>query len=120
MTDYESYEERKTYAENCGGGYYAARLPIVEKLHNLKRQASVLTLRFITGEYAVPLGVWVVRESVRKALSFKPLEFGSEELMLKYAKHLVKKKFNYDLDMLLKESILLRKLKNQTKLVNFL
>ena len=120
MTDFEPYEGRKTYAENCGGGYYAARLPILEKLSKLKRQGSVLTLRFITGEYAVPLGVWVVREAVRKTLSNKPLEFSNKELMLKYAKSLIKKKFNYNLDNLLKESKLLRNIDQQSKLINFI
>ncbi|MEA2038192.1 MAG: hypothetical protein U9O94_11905 [Nanoarchaeota archaeon] len=120
MTDYEPYEGRKTYAENCGGGYYAARLPILEKLSNLKRQGYILTLRFITGEYSVPLGVWVVREAVRKSLNNRPIEFSSKELMLKYATNLVKKKFNYNAENLLEESILLRKLKTQSKLTQFL
>ena len=34
-TDYEPYTGRKTYAENCVGGYYAARLPILEKLKDI-------------------------------------------------------------------------------------
>ncbi|MBW2977949.1 hypothetical protein KY331_03830 [Candidatus Woesearchaeota archaeon] len=119
MTDYEGYNGRKSYAENCAGGYYAARLPILERLSALKRQGTVLTLRFITGEYAVPLGVWVVREATRKALSNKPIEFADRELMLKYAKNLIKKKFNYDLDNLLKNSVILKNLKNQMKLTRF-
>ena len=119
MTDYEPYEGRKTYAENCGGGFYAAKLPILEKLSKLKRQSSVLALRFITGEYAVPLGVWVVREAVRKTMNTKPLEFASKELMLKYVKHLVYKKFNYNVENLLKQSILLKELKVQKKLTQF-
>jgi hypothetical protein len=119
MTDYEDYYGRKTYADNCGGGYYAARLSVLEKLNKLKRQGSILVLRFITGEYAIPLGVWVVREAVRKTLSSKPLEFSSKELMLKYVKHLVNKKFNYNVENLLKESVLLNKLRTQQKLVKF-
>lgn len=120
MTDYENYFGRKTYAENTSGGYYAARLPILEKLKQLKRQGTVLALRFITGEYAVPLGVWVVREATRKALKNKPIEFSDKELMLRYAKALVKKKFGYDLDNILKHSIISNNLKNQTKLSPFL
>jgi hypothetical protein len=119
MTDYEPYAGRKTYAENCGGGYYAARLPIVEKLKKLKRQASILCLRFITGEYAVPLGVWVVREATRKAMQSKPLHFADKELMIKYAKSLVKKKFGFNLDNLVKHSILLKEIKEQKKLTSF-
>jgi len=120
MTDYEPYHGRKTYAENCVGGYYAARLSIAEKLEKMKKQSSVLALRFITGEYAVPLGVWVVREAVRKTMKNRPIEFASKELMLKYAGLLIKKKFNYDINNILKSSILLRNIKNQTKLSKFL
>ena len=120
MTDFEPYDGRKSYAENCGGGYYASRLPVLEKMKQLKRQASVLCLRFITGEYAVPLGLWVVRESVRKALINKPIEFASKELMLKYAKSLIKKKFSFCLDNLLKESRLLKSINHQSKLIKFI
>ncbi len=118
-TDYEPYQGRKTYADNTVGGYYAARLAVFERLSDLKRQASVLCLRFITGEYAVPLGVWVVREAARKALKSKPLKFSSKELMLTYAKHLVKKKFGYNLEFLLKKSKLLRNMRTQIKLTGF-
>ncbi len=120
MTDYEDYYGRKTYAENTAGGYYSNRLPILEKLNQLNRQSSVLSLRFITGEYAVPLGVWVVRESTRKAMNNNPIEFSSKELMLKYAKNLVKKKFNFDLDIIFKKSILLKNMEQQSKLIKFL
>ncbi|KYK26221.1 hypothetical protein AYK26_05425 [Euryarchaeota archaeon SM23-78] len=119
MTDYEGYNGRKTYASNTVGGYYAARLPVLEYLKKIKRQALVLLLRFITGEYYAPLGVWVVREAVRKTLSNKPLNFGSKELMLKYTKVLVKKKFGINVDFILKRSMLLNKIKTQKKLVEY-
>ena len=77
---------RKKYAKETSGGYYAARLPIVEKLQNMKRKGNVLVFRFITEEYSVPLGVWVVREATRKALKDKGLCFGGKELMLEYSK----------------------------------
>ena len=86
----------------------------------MKRQSSVLCLRFITGEYAVPLGVWVVREAVRKALESKPLHFGDRDLMMKYAKSLIHKKFGFNLDNITKHSILLKELKAQRKLTSFL
>lgn len=119
-TDYEPYEGRKSYAENTAGGYYAARLPIIEKLKETKRQASVLALRFITGEYAAPLGVWVVREAARKSMGSKQISFSSRELMLKYAEAVVRKKFGYDLSHVLQRSILLKSMKEQTKLANFI
>lgn len=118
-TDYEPYGGRKAYADNCVGGYYSNRIVIAEKLASLKRQASVLSLRFITGEYSVPLGVWCVREATRKSMNSKPIEFASKELMLSYAKILVKEKFGIDSDSILKHSILLKSIKQQKKLSSF-
>lgn len=119
-TDYEPYDGRKTYAESCGGGYYASRLPVLEKLSKIKRQSSVLVLRFIDGSYWCPLGVWVVRSAVRKALFTKPLEFGSKELMIEYAKKLVKRKYNHDIRYIFDRSIILRNIKIQSKLSKFI
>lgn len=118
-TDYEDYYGRRNYAEQCGGGYYAARLPVLEKLDETKKQASVLALRFITQEYSVPLGVFVVREAVRKAMQSRPLEFASKELMLRYAEELARKKFGFDISCLLKNSKLLNNIKKQKKLFAF-
>ena len=118
-TDHEFYDGRKKYSESCEGGYYSVRLAIADKLKIMKKQALAVTLRFITPEYNVPLGVWVTREAARKALSQKPLEFSSKELMLKYIKHLINKKFNYNVENLLKQSILLKELRTQSKLATF-
>jgi len=41
------------------------------------RQAAVLAVREISETYWAPLGVWVVREVARKAMSSPPLRFGS-------------------------------------------
>ena len=118
-TDYEGYEGRKKYAEETAEGYYAARLPVLEKMKNKKRQYSCLTLRFISEEYNLPLGVWVCREAARKSVAEKPLTFASEESMLQYAKELIRSKFNFDLGLLLSESKLLKEKKEQTKLSTF-
>ncbi|MBI4980109.1 hypothetical protein HZC30_00960 [Candidatus Woesearchaeota archaeon] len=118
-TDYEDYSGRKNYAEECAGGYYACRLGVLDKLNELKRQGSVLVFRFITPEYNVPLGVWVCREATRKSMNEKPLTFGSQELMLKYAKEFIKNKFGFELEQLLKESKLLKEKKVQRRLSEF-
>jgi len=118
-TDYENYSGRKSYAEECAGGYYACRLGILEKMLNNKRQNSCLALRFISNEYNVPLGVWVCREATRKSLAEKPLNFASQELLFKYAEELIKRKFGFDINLLLKESKLLKEQKQQTKLIEF-
>ncbi|MBI4983054.1 hypothetical protein HZC32_00185 [Candidatus Woesearchaeota archaeon] len=118
-TDYELYEGRKTYAEECAGGYYAARLPVLEKMKELKRQQAALVLRFITTEYNIPLGVWVCREAMRKSLQEKPLTFSGKELMLKYASELIRKKLGFEINLLLKESKLLKDISQQKKLNEF-
>ena len=120
MTDYEAYEGRKYYASNTAGGYYTVRLAALEKLNQMKKQGSVLALRFITGDYTLPLGVWVTREAARKSMQSKPIEFSSKELMLGYANKLVKKKFSFDLDNILGNSTLLKNIKEQSKLVKYL
>ncbi|HLD18951.1 MAG TPA: hypothetical protein VJB90_02990 [Candidatus Nanoarchaeia archaeon] len=119
-TDYESVHGRKDYAESTAGGYYTVRLVAAEHLAGIKKQGSVLALRFITDEYAVPLGVWVTREATRKALANKPVEFSSKELMLQYAAMKIKKQFNFDISHLLANSVLLRELRTQSKLSGFL
>ncbi len=119
-TDYEPYEGRKTYAEECAGGFYSVRMSTLEKMNSLGRQHSCLILRFITKEYNVPLGVWVTREASRKALQNKPIRFSSKGLMLKYAKELILRKFGFNIDSLLEKSVLLKNIKQQTKLSKFL
>ena len=59
------------------GGYYAARLAALEHLALLGRQAAVLAVREISEAYWAPLGVWVVREVARKAMTSPPLRLGS-------------------------------------------
>lgn len=57
---------------SIAGAYFAARLGVAEYLKNIQRQAGVLILREIRAEYAVPVGVWQVREAIRAAVSKKP------------------------------------------------
>ena len=92
---------------------------MLEKMKELKRQGSCLALRFITPEYNIPLGVWVCREAARKSLQEQPLTFSDQELMMKYAEELIKRKFGFDLAILLKESKLLKIKKEQKKLFEF-
>jgi len=67
FNSYEFYKGRKTYAE-IGGCYYAARLAVNELLNKERRQAGAVILREAHPGYIMPIGVWNVRESVRKAL----------------------------------------------------
>ncbi len=67
FNSYEFYKGRTTYAE-IGGCYYAARLAVNELLNKEKRQAGIVILREAHPGYIMPIGVWNVRESVRRAL----------------------------------------------------
>ena len=67
FNSYEFYKGRTTYAD-IGGCYYAARLAVNELLNNERRQAGVVILREAHPGYIMPIGVWNVRESVRRAL----------------------------------------------------
>ncbi|TBR06801.1 MAG: hypothetical protein EPO62_09645 [Candidatus Nitrosotenuis sp.] len=58
---------------SIAGAYFAAKLGIAEYLKRKQRQAGVLILREIRPEYAVPVGVWQVREAIRAALSKTPI-----------------------------------------------
>jgi hypothetical protein len=49
------------------GSYFAARLGVAEHLLKRRHKAAALILREIRPEYVMPLGVWQVREGIRKA-----------------------------------------------------
>ena len=54
------------------GAYFAAKLGVAEYLTEKKIQAAVLVLREIKSEYAVPVGVWQIREAIRAAMKKEP------------------------------------------------
>jgi len=55
------------------GAYFAAKLGVLEYLSEKKIQAGVIILREIRPEYAIPVGVWQVREGIREAMKQKPI-----------------------------------------------
>ena len=112
-TDSESYSGRKEYAFATAGGYYASRLPILEYLKKIKRQASVLVVRIETPSYWAGLGVWVVRESVRKSMNKRAMKFNSREELVESAKKIGKAKFKFDYSDILRRSKLLNEKKEQ-------
>jgi hypothetical protein len=68
LTDYEFYRGRKSYASNITGAYYAARKSVCEYLYKIRRQARIIIFREVSSGYIVPLGVWVIRETVKNAM----------------------------------------------------
>jgi hypothetical protein len=115
-TDFEDFYGRKEYAFATAGGYYASRLPIVEYLNSIKRQATVLAIRIETPSYWAALGVWVVRESVRKAIAKGAIKFRDLNETLESIRKIGKIKYNYDAESIMKKSKLLHQIKTQKKL----
>ncbi|MDE1843339.1 MAG: hypothetical protein KGH95_06795 [Thaumarchaeota archaeon] len=70
-SDFEDMRGLSHYPETAGA-HFASRLAVSEYLVEHQAQAAVMVLREIRPEYAVPVGVWQVREGVRMALKQKP------------------------------------------------
>jgi hypothetical protein len=119
-TDFEPYSGRKEYAYATAGGYYASRLPILEYLNKINKQAGVLAIRIETPSYWAALGVWVVRESVRKALANKKLDFTKLEELLESSTKIGMIKFGFDNSPFLKSSKLLEQVRTQRSLGDWL
>lgn len=114
FSDYEFFDGRKDYA-SIGGCYYSGRLIVSEHLNKEKRQAGVVILREARPEYIMPLGVFVVREGVRKTLKNKPLNFNSLKESLGY----ISKKLDIPINRWIKNSAILRDSIHQSRLFDF-
>jgi len=68
------YEDARgiNHPPHIAGAYFAAKLAVSEYLLKNKIQAGVLILREIRPEYAIPVGVWQIREGIREAMKQKP------------------------------------------------
>jgi hypothetical protein len=117
-TDIEGYYGRKTYAFDTAGGYYASRFAVLEYLNSIKKQASVIAIRIETPSYWAALGVWVVRESVKKALR-KEMKFADREELLESVRKIGMIKYNFDFSAILNKSKLLKEKKEQKSLNEF-
>jgi hypothetical protein len=99
--------------EFLDGGYMAARLAVIEKLNEMRRQAGVIIIREITSEYYAPVGNWHIRETVKKA--YKIAEFDD----LQKAINFVNSRLKSD-RVKLNEIRSIKKLLTQTKIDFFL
>jgi len=61
------------------GAYFSAKLAVGEYLVKNGIQAGCLIFREIRPEYAIPVGVWQIREGVREAMKQDPIPAGSFE-----------------------------------------
>ena len=111
--DYETHFGRKKYADGVTGFYYAGRLACAEYLGNIKRQASVVIFRTIKPSYNIPLGVGILRETVRDAFKHKLRRFGNLNDALNDIGLRVNTK------KLTENSVLIKHYKEQARLIDF-
>ncbi|MHB8586039.1 MAG: Nre family DNA repair protein [Thermoplasmatota archaeon] len=111
--DSEGFHDRTQYVEEVAGAYYAARLAVAEHLTGRNRQAAALVLREITEDYWAPLGVWLIRETVRLALRGPPTPFPSLDEALRTTAA------SMEFRDWLRASHLLRERKHQRRLTDF-
>jgi DNA repair protein NreA len=75
--DYESFFGRTSYASEVVGAYYADRLATIEYLDKIKRQAKIVVFHEEREEYYAPLGVGIIREAIRRAMTKQPEKFST-------------------------------------------
>ncbi|MFW9809947.1 MAG: hypothetical protein ACFFE6_11285 [Candidatus Thorarchaeota archaeon] len=79
ISDHEWFKGRKDYAKDVVGAYYATRLPALEYLTSIRRQAGVIVFMEIDPQQWIPLGVWRFREIAKRALESNMKSFSSIE-----------------------------------------
>jgi len=114
MGDWEPYRGRTTYPD-VGGCYYACRLAVAEQLNQERRQATALVLREIHPGYILPVGVWNVRESIRRTMQQEPQKFDTFQAALGCAQT----KLTIPLRNWIKTSELLKRALFQKKITEF-
>ena len=82
--DREDIEPRSEYADRVTGAYYSARLGVLEHLDSIGRSGSCLVWRDIGEGYWAPVGVWLIRETVREAMRGTPRVFDSTRQAVAY------------------------------------
>jgi len=113
--NYELVQGRRSYASDLAGAYYASRLPILEYLKQMRRQAGALVLMEVYPEW-IPLGVWRFREICREALRKQPIVFNTLEKALDE----MGKRLRLPLARWLERSEIPRWFRSQTRLTKFL
>ncbi|MBI2145281.1 hypothetical protein HYU18_03060 [Candidatus Woesearchaeota archaeon] len=111
--DCEHHEGKKEYS-SVGGCYYSAKLAVLERLKEEKKQAGAIIFREAYEGY-VPLGVWNVRENMRAAMNGSHKTFNSLDTALSHAVSILKLK----LGTWFQHSTLLRQAYVQKRLSDF-
>ena len=113
--DWEGFRGRSTYA-SLGGCYYAARLATAEYMLREGRQGIAVLIREIYEGFDVPIGVWFVRENVRRMFRRAPEKYDTLTETLQR----LDKATRLPLSVWLRESRILRRLLGQRRLSDVL
>jgi hypothetical protein len=113
--DHEVLRRRSSYANNIGGAYYAARLPILDHLHKLRRQAAAIVFIEVYPEW-IPIGVWRIREIVREALRGR----GLKATTLEEAIDILRDRLRISIDRWLSKSYIYRLVSSQDRLDHYI
>lgn len=113
ISDYERNKGRKEYASDVSGGYYAARLAVLEWMNSNNRRGTAIVVREI--DKSAPIGVWKIRETCRKALKKKPEKYDT----LNKAREAMKNKLKIGSEWE-KESEILKNLKSRELLKRYI
>ena len=114
FNSFEFYKGRTDYAE-IGGCYYAARLAVNELLDSENRQAGIVIFREAHPGYIMPVGVWNVRESVRKALRRPCQKYQTLTEVFDF----IQRKMDIPMDRWIRNSAILKNKLHQKRLEDF-
>ncbi|MEM1687903.1 MAG: hypothetical protein QW184_01030 [Nanopusillaceae archaeon] len=98
------------------GGYYSLKLSFAEYIKDTKILGNLLVIRVITSEYRIPLGVWVVREGIKKMFMNKIGRFDNIKELISFLNSKIQAKYNLNVYKLLKYS----KIYNQKNILSFI
>ena len=84
LGDWEEIKPRTEYAHQITGAYYSARLGVLEHMNSMRRSGACLIWRDIGPGYWAPVGVWMIRETVREAMRRSPRQFDSLRQAIDY------------------------------------
>ncbi|MGC9133174.1 MAG: hypothetical protein ACP5GJ_02125 [Nanopusillaceae archaeon] len=94
--------------DDKSGGYYALRLSFAEFMKNYKLKGDLVVFRFVTPNYKIPLGVWVVREGTKYMLNNLIEKFDNYNELIEYLNNKFHNKYNISYFRLRKHSNILK------------
>jgi hypothetical protein len=108
-------ERGLNHSPTIAGAYFAARLAVAEHLANRHKKAGAIVLREIHPDYAMPLGVWQIREGVREALKNPSQKFELFDHAMSFACSYMSLSKNE----IVQKSQIWKSFKDQTKISDF-